>query len=121
MKSIDELVLQITQGNAEVLGALVVDSNGTVLASNGVGVQMTTAAVAMVVPMRDFLERAVAELGCGALTASLIEGSSASLAVADVDGERTAIVVAKAGCSPGSLRADSLWLATAVRNQLESQ
>ena len=117
MASIVELLAQVTAGNSEILGSVVVDGDGTVVATHGIGQQMTSAAVAMVVPMRDFLERAAAELGCGALTVSLIEGSTASMAVADIDGMRSAIVVAKPGCSPGALRADALWVAQQMANQ----
>ncbi len=109
------LVQQVARGNPEVTGAILVDSGGTVLASEGLGDQLATAAVAMVLPLRDFLDRAAAELGCGALAASVVEGGAASFALADVDGARTAIVLGRSGCSPGALRADALWLADQLR------
>ncbi len=109
------LVERVARGNPEVTGAILVDAGGTVLASDGLGDQLATVAVALVLPLRDFLDRAAAELGCGALVASVIEGGAASFALADVDGARTAIVLGRSGCSPGALRADSLWLAEQLR------
>ncbi len=94
---------------------MLVEASGAVIASDGLGEQLATAAVALVLPLRDFLDRAAAELGCGALAGSVVEGSAASFALADVDGSRTAIVLGRPGCSPGSLRADALWLAEQLR------
>jgi predicted regulator of Ras-like GTPase activity (Roadblock/LC7/MglB family) len=116
----DPLVARVSKGNPEVTGALLVDSGGRVVVSDGLGTQLATAAVALVMPLRDFLDRAAAELGCGALSAALIEGDAACFALADVDGDRTAIVLGRPGCSPGALRADALWLAEQVRMQSET-
>ena len=109
------LVQRLSRGNPEVTGALLVDATGAVLASEGLGDQLATAAVALVVPLREFLDRAAAELGCGALTGTVVEGSGSSFALADIDGARTAIVLGRGGCSPGALRADALWLADQAR------
>ncbi len=106
---------QVARGNPEVTGALLVDDAGTVLASDGLGPQLAGAAVALVLPLREFLDRAAAELGCGALDCALVEGSAASFAIADVDGARTTIVLGRSGASPGALRADALWLADQLR------
>jgi predicted regulator of Ras-like GTPase activity (Roadblock/LC7/MglB family) len=109
------LVSRIGRGNPEVTGALVVDGGGRVLASEGAAPEVVRAAVALMVPLRDFLDRTAAELGCGELRGALIEGASASLALADVDGDRTAVVIGASGAAPGALRADSLWLADELR------
>jgi predicted regulator of Ras-like GTPase activity (Roadblock/LC7/MglB family) len=118
--NLEELVRQISRGNPEVTGALLVDASGSVQASDGLGDNLASAAVALLIPLRDFLDRAAADLGCGALSSSLIEGSAASFALADIDGARTAIVLGRPGCSPGSLRADSLWLAEQLRRAVVS-
>ncbi len=112
---LEQLVQRLARGNPEITGALLVDASGTVLASEGLGDQLATAAVALVVPLREFLDRAAAELGCGALAGTIVEGNGSSFALADVDGARTAIVLGRGGCSPGALRADALWLADQAR------
>jgi len=103
-----------------VVAALVVDGSGTVAANVGASPELVRAAVAMVVPLRDLLDRAAAELGCGTLKSTLVEGSDASFALADVDGETVAIVVGQSDASPGALRADSLWLATQLASEQAS-
>ncbi len=113
----EQIATQVARGNPEVTGALLIDAGGQVVACEGLGTQLATVAVALVLPLREFLDRAAAELGCGALSTSLIEGSNASFAIADVDGAQSAIVLGRPGCSPGSLRADALWLAEQVRFQ----
>lgn len=113
--SIDSFVRQLARGNPEITGAMLVEASGAVAASEGLGEQLATAAVALVLPLREFLDRAAAELGCGALACSIVEGSAASFALADIDGSRTAIVLGRPGCSPGALRADALWLADQLR------
>lgn len=111
----EQLAASVARGNPEVTGALLVDAGGQVLACEGLGAQLATAAVALVVPLRDFLDRVAAELGCGALASTVVEGTTAGFAIADVDGDRSAIVLGRPGCSPGSLRADALWLAEQLR------
>jgi predicted regulator of Ras-like GTPase activity (Roadblock/LC7/MglB family) len=113
--SLESLVRQLSQGNPEVTAALVVDGDGRVQASESASPEVVKAAVAVLVPLRDFLDRAAAELGCGALRGSLVEGEEASFALADVDGARTAIVIGAPASAPGPLRADVLWLAEALR------
>ena len=98
--------------------AFVVDAEGRVNASETATPEVVRAAVAMVVPLRDFLDRAAAELGCGILRATVVEGSEASFAIADVDGNQTAVVIGASGAAPGALRADSLWLADELRRVL---
>jgi predicted regulator of Ras-like GTPase activity (Roadblock/LC7/MglB family) len=113
--SLDSLVSQLSRGNPEVTAALVVDGGGRVQASDSASPEVIKAAVAVLVPLRDFLDRAAAELGCGGLRGSLVEGEEASFALADIDGSRTAIVIGAASSAPGPLRADALWLAEALR------
>jgi predicted regulator of Ras-like GTPase activity (Roadblock/LC7/MglB family) len=113
--SLSSYVTQIGRGNPEVVAALVVDGDGRVRASEAVAQEVVRAAVAIVVPLRDLLDRAAAELGCGALQSTLVEGRDATFAIADVDGHRTAVVVGSSGAAPGALRADSLWLAEEIR------
>jgi predicted regulator of Ras-like GTPase activity (Roadblock/LC7/MglB family) len=110
------LVALMARGNPEVTAALVVDASGQVQASEAVAPEVARAAVAMVVPLRDFLDRAAADLGCGVLRATVVEGSEATFALADVDGDRTAIVIGASGAAIGSIRADSLWLAEELRS-----
>ena len=115
------LVTQLTQtlalGNPDVVGVLVVDADGKVRASDATSSELVRAAVAMVVPLRDLLDRAAAELGCGEVVATLIEGREASLAIADIDGFRTVVVVGASGAAPGALRADAVWLAEQARKE----
>jgi predicted regulator of Ras-like GTPase activity (Roadblock/LC7/MglB family) len=112
--SIQDSLLRLQRGNPDVQAALVIDSNGSVV-SAGSSARAKEAAVAFAVPLRDLLERSVAELGAGALHAALIEGSAGTFAVADVDGDRIAVVVGQQASTPGALRADALWLAAQVR------
>lgn len=109
------LVARIGRGNPEVAAAMIVDSNGRVSASEALAPEIERAAVALIVPLRDFLDRAAAELGCGALHGAVIEGGDASIALADVDGVRTACVIGASGAAAGALRADALWLADELR------
>jgi predicted regulator of Ras-like GTPase activity (Roadblock/LC7/MglB family) len=101
--------------NPDVSALLLVDSGGQVHGSRGVSNDLIRAAVALAVPLRDLLDRAVAEMGCGVLKATLVEGEDASFALADVDGERTAVVVGASQGSPGARRADAVWLAERLR------
>lgn len=109
------LVTLLGRGNPEVTAAMVVDAAGRVQASEAVAPEVARAAVAMVVPLRDFLDRAAADLGCGVLRGTVVEGSEATFALADVDGDRTAIVIGASGAAIGAIRADALWLADELR------
>jgi predicted regulator of Ras-like GTPase activity (Roadblock/LC7/MglB family) len=106
-----DLVTLLTRGNTEIHTALIVDGQGRVFASE----RLSRAAVALVVPLREFIDRATAELGCGALRDTLVEGDQGTFALADIDGDRTAVIVGQPGAAAGALRADSLWLAEQVR------
>jgi predicted regulator of Ras-like GTPase activity (Roadblock/LC7/MglB family) len=97
---------------------LVVDGDGHVEASESTAPELVTSAVAVTVPLRDLLDRAATELGCGELSATLVEGRDASLAIADVDGFRSVVVIGASGAAPGALRADSLWAAECLRNEV---
>jgi predicted regulator of Ras-like GTPase activity (Roadblock/LC7/MglB family) len=105
----------VTRDNAEVVAALVVDGEGRVEASEGTSAELVQAATAFALPLRELLERSSAELGCGLLRGTLVEGDAASFALADVDGGRTAILIGTSGAAPGPLRSDCLWLAEQLR------
>lgn len=113
---LQELAAQICRGNPQILVALVVDGQGRVRASDDRDAGLLATAVALVVPLRAFLDRATTELGCGMLRHTLIEGATATLALADVDGEHTAVLIGAPGCAAGALRADALWLAQRLRS-----
>ena len=100
----------LRRNNPDVLGALVVDARGTVRAADAVSAEVVAAAVALVVPARELLDRLAAELGCGAVRSVFVEGDRASLAFADVDGSSTSIVIGQTGAAPGALRADAVAL-----------
>ena len=117
MPSISTLSTTLARGNPDVLGLLVVDGDGHVQASDGASQEVVRAAVAITVPLRELLDRAAAELGCGELTATVIEGRDASIAIADVDGFRSVVVLGATGAAPGALRADSLWAADKLRQE----
>jgi predicted regulator of Ras-like GTPase activity (Roadblock/LC7/MglB family) len=112
---LNRIVGQVTRENVEVIAALVVDSEGRVEASDGASADLVQAAIAFALPLRDLLERSSAELGCGLLRGTLVEGDAASFALADVDGGRTAILVGTSGAAPGPLRSDCFWLAEQLR------
>ncbi len=106
---------RLARGNPDVSALLVIDAGGRVVASRSSSSDLTRVAVAMAVPLRELLDRTAAELGCGELRTTLVEGESASFALADVDGDRAVLVVGAARAAPGALRADSLWLADQLR------
>ena len=116
MSDSHRLTESVGRGNPDVLGVMVVDGDGTVHASETTSPEMLRAAVAITVPLRDLLDRAAAELGCGELASTLVEGRDASFAVADVDGFRSVVVIGTREASLGSLRSDSLWLAARLRD-----
>ena len=115
MERLNRLVELVARDNVDVLAALLVHGDGRVEASAGASAELVQAAVAFAVPLRELLDRASAELGCGALKGSFVEGDAASFALADVDGSRTTILVGSSGASPGPLRSDCLWLAEQLR------
>jgi hypothetical protein len=53
------------------------------------------------------------------LRGTLIEGSDATFALADVDGNNTAVLIGARGAPAGSLRAESLWFADELRRAQE--
>jgi predicted regulator of Ras-like GTPase activity (Roadblock/LC7/MglB family) len=111
------LATQICRSNPTVTLAFVVDSQGNVQPTEKADQRLLKAAVAMVVPFRELAERTAAELGCGMFRCVLLEGESASIAMADVDGERIAVVVGGSDSFPGALRADALWFARSLRSE----
>lgn len=116
-QSISTLSQTLARGNPDVLGLLVVDGDGRVQSSEGASQDIVRAAVAIMVPLRELLDRAATELGCGEMTATVIEGRDASIAVADVDGFRSVVVIGATGAAAGALRADSLWVAERIRRE----
>jgi predicted regulator of Ras-like GTPase activity (Roadblock/LC7/MglB family) len=116
MTNTNRLASMVARGNPDILAVLVIDGDGKVHATESASPQVVAAAVAMAIPLRDLLDRATAELGCGELSSTIVEGRDASFAIADVDGFRSVIVVGAGGASPGALRADTLWVAARVRD-----
>jgi len=114
---VNQLAQMLARGNPDVLGLLVVDGDGRVHASEAASPDIVQAAVAMTVPMRELLDRTSAELGCGEMRAAIIEGQQASIALADVDGFRTVVVIGASGAAAGALRADSIWVADRIRKE----
>lgn len=113
---ISQLTNTLTRGNPDVVGAIVVDADGKVRAED-VSPELLQAAVAIAVPLRELLDRASAELGCGEMVTTIVEGRAASLAIADVDGFRTVVVIGVSGAAVGALRADAKWLAQSLRSE----
>lgn len=109
------LATQICRANPGVSLAFVFDSQGNVRAAERADPRLLKAAVALLPPFREIADRAAAELGCRALCSVVVEGEAASFALADVDGDRTAVVIGATDGTPGALRADALWLAQALR------
>jgi len=116
MLDMKALAQTVTRGNPDVLGVMVVDGEGGVHASESTSPDVMTAAVAMVVPLCELLDRTATELGCGEIACTVVEGRAASIALADVDGFRSVLVVGASGAAPGALRADSMWLAERLRD-----
>lgn len=113
--SLLEALAEVARGNGEVSGAFVVDDEGLVSAKEGAPDELVAAAVAMVVPLRALLDRATAELGVGQLGVTTIEGDRGVLALADVDGARTVVIIGAHGAAPGALRADASYVAERIR------
>ena len=116
MTNSNRLAQTVARGNADVLGVLIVDGDGKVHATESTSPDVVRAAVAIAVPLRDLLDRSAAELGCGELSSTVVEGREASFAIADVDGFRSVVVIGASGAAPGSLRADSMWIASRLRD-----
>jgi len=106
-----DLARELRRNNSEVISAFVVDGAGRVRGADAQSPDITAAAVALVVPARELLDRVAGELGCGAIRTFFLEGDRASIAFADVDGSSTAIVVGQSSAAPGALRADAVLLA----------
>ena len=117
MASNSSLAQTLARGNPDVLGVVVVDADGQVHASETTSPDVVRSAVAVAVPLRELLDRAASELGCGEMSATVLEGRNASLAIADVDGFRSVIVIGANGAASGGLRADSLWMAESLRRE----
>ena len=109
------LLRRLSAGNPDISAVLVVDGDGRVHASHSADPRLVQVATALIVPLREILDRAAAELGCGAIVDSFITGEHASFALADVDGNRTVIVVGASTSAPGALRADARFVAESVR------
>lgn len=109
------LMRTLIRGNPDVVGVMVVDADGRVHAGEAAQSSLLASATAVAVPLRELLDRTATELGCGELAATVVEGSHASFAMADVDGFRSVIVLGANGAAPGALRADAIWAADAVR------
>lgn len=107
-------VEELRRDNPDLLGALVVDGRGAIRAADATTTGVVEAAVALVVPARELLDRVAAELGCGAIKSFVLEGDRASMAFADIDGSSTAIVIGQNGSAPGALRSDALSLSERV-------
>ena len=115
MLTVSSLAQTLSRGNPDILGVLVVDADGHVHASETTSPELVRSAVALTVPLRELLDRTASELGCGEMSATVLEGRDASLAIADVDGFRSVVVIGASGAAPGALRADSLWIAESLR------
>lgn len=115
LMTVNHLAQMLTRGNPDVSGVLVVDADGKVHASDATASDLVKTAVAITVPLRELLDRASTELGCGEMNVTLVEGRDATIALADVDGFRTVVVVGSTGAASGGLRADALWVADFLR------
>jgi predicted regulator of Ras-like GTPase activity (Roadblock/LC7/MglB family) len=98
----------------DIQGAIVVAEDGSAICTRG-SQGLAAAATALVVPLRDVLERTVAELGGGRLGLAMIEAETGRFCIADVDGNATVVVVAGADTAPGLVRHEALTLAAALR------
>lgn len=115
MSALTKAYQDIFEQNPELTAVFKMDDRGGVQRSAQADEGIVTAATALMTPLREFLDRVTAELGCGELTACVVEGEHASFAIADVDGVDAVVMVGKKGCAIGSLRADALWLAQQER------
>jgi predicted regulator of Ras-like GTPase activity (Roadblock/LC7/MglB family) len=120
-KAFGGLVSRIGRENPGLASAMLIDAEGRVHASNLAAPELIRAAADLVLQLRRSLERAAVELGYGMLRGTLIEGSEATFALASVDNEMMAVLVGTPGASPGTLRADSLWLADELRRARDDE
>jgi predicted regulator of Ras-like GTPase activity (Roadblock/LC7/MglB family) len=109
------LTAQIIRGNPDISAVILVDGDGRVHASHAADPRLVQVATAMVVPLREMLDRAAAELGCGSVVDTFVTGEHACFALADVDGSRSVVVVGSATAPPGALRSDARFVAQGVR------
>jgi predicted regulator of Ras-like GTPase activity (Roadblock/LC7/MglB family) len=115
--TLSSLVKRICRANPAAPVAFVVDSKGNVHCPDGLHASALRAAMGLALPLRELAERTAADMGCGAFQHMLLSGSAGTLAMADVDGDRTAVVLAPAEAAAGALRADAIWLARSLREQ----
>lgn len=115
MINLSSLVKRLSRANPHAPLAFLVDGKGSLHCPDGMHSAVVRPAVAQVVQLRDVANRLMAELGCGALQSVILDGDGGNLALADVDGARTAVVMGGGGAPPGALRADALWLAQSLR------
>lgn len=115
LMTVNNLAQMLTRGNPDVAGVLVIDGDGRVHASDTSSEELLKTALAIVVPLRELVDRAATELGCGDMSTTLIEGTQASMAISDVDGYRSVVVVGTRGAALGALRADAIWVAEHLR------
>lgn len=113
--TVNHLAQMLTRGNPDVAGVLVIDGDGRVHASDATSEDLVKTAIAIVVPLRELVDRASTELGCGEMNVTLVEGRQASIAITDVDGFRSVVVIGANGSASGALRADALWVADHLR------
>lgn len=116
-----QLVQQLCRGNPQVLAALLVDEQGRALHQHEGDSELVNASVSMVLPLRELLEHLLAELGCGALQQAVVEGSAGSIALADVDGRRTVMLIGAGEAAPGALRSDARWLSQRLAGPASDQ
>jgi predicted regulator of Ras-like GTPase activity (Roadblock/LC7/MglB family) len=109
------LLRRLSNGNPDIAAVLLVDGDGQVHASDAADPRLVQVATALVVPLREMLDRAAAELGCGALLDTFVTGEHACFALADVDGNRSVIIIGASASSPGALRSDARLAAESVR------
>lgn len=91
------------------------ESDGRVRASLDDDKTWIARATALLVPLRELLDRTGAELGCGVPTSTLIQGDDATMALADVDGTATVVVMGRTDAPGGALLSDARWLAEQIR------
>jgi len=104
---------RIQRHNPFVTTVAVFEADGRVEAQSA-NPSWVAGATALLAPLRELLDRTGAELGCGALASTLVQGRDASIALADVDGLRTAVVVGNTDAPAGALLSDARWLAREI-------
>ncbi|MEM9693682.1 MAG: roadblock/LC7 domain-containing protein [Myxococcota bacterium] len=114
--SIETLLQRIQSNNPFVTAIAVVDQDGSVEAGQMEG-SWIAAATALLVPLRELLDRTGTELGCGPFTSTLFEGGDASLALADVDGASSVLVLGSTHAPGGALLEDARWVASQLQSE----